>query len=166
MIRLAKINDLELILLIYDMARNFMAKTGNPTQWGKTWPPKELLIEDINNNRLYVLEDSEIYGVFALMQGSDKTYDIIEDGKWLNDKPYVTIHRIASSGKHSHILDEVVRYCFDTFMVDIRIDTHKDNITMNNALKRCGFDMCGIIYTHDGTKRIAYQREYKKGSIN
>lgn len=46
--------DLDRILQIYDRARSLMAETGNPTQWGGGYPPRELLEEDITSNRLFV----------------------------------------------------------------------------------------------------------------
>ena len=42
------------ILDIYAHAREFMAKNGNPTQWGDNYPSPELLEEDIDTNRLFV----------------------------------------------------------------------------------------------------------------
>ena len=46
--------DLPRILDIYARAREFMAKNGNPTQWGDNYPSPELLEEDIDTNRLFV----------------------------------------------------------------------------------------------------------------
>lgn len=166
MIRVAKTNDLDKILDIYSNARVFMKNNGNASQWANIWPPKELLIDDINNGNLYVLDDEGIYGVFMLKVGIDETYDKIYDGKWLNDNEYAVVHRIASAGIKSHILDEVVRYIDEVYNIDIRIDTHENNKVMINALNRCGFIKCGIIYTHDQTKRIAFQRCVKEKGTN
>ena len=44
-----------------------------------------------------VEEDGEITGVFAYMGGRDETYAYIEDGAWLSDDEYKTIHRVAAS---------------------------------------------------------------------
>ena len=46
--------DMARILDIYAHAREFMAKNGNPTQWGDNYPSPELLEEDIDTNRLFV----------------------------------------------------------------------------------------------------------------
>ena len=43
MIRCAKENDLPEILRIYEYARGFMARTGNPNQWTGGHPREELL---------------------------------------------------------------------------------------------------------------------------
>lgn len=47
--------DLDRILQIYDHARSLMAETGNPTQWGGGYPPRELLEEDITSDRKSVV---------------------------------------------------------------------------------------------------------------
>ena len=39
----------------------------------------------------------------------------------------------------------------------IRIDTHKDNSVMRNALLREGYRYCGIIHCWNGSERLAYQ---------
>ena len=40
--------DFAEIMKIYEFARNFMAKNGNPNQWGSTnWPPENLIHQDI-----------------------------------------------------------------------------------------------------------------------
>lgn len=47
MIRHAKYDDLDAIEEIYNIARKYMEDSGNPTQWGKTHPPLQLLKDDI-----------------------------------------------------------------------------------------------------------------------
>ena len=47
MFRGAVRGDLPQILQIYAHAREAMAASGNPTQWGDNFPPQELLEEDI-----------------------------------------------------------------------------------------------------------------------
>jgi len=55
-IRQARWEDLERILEIYAYAREFMARTGNPAQWGTYYPPREMLEGDIRAGNLYVAE--------------------------------------------------------------------------------------------------------------
>ena len=54
MFRGATRSDLPEILKIYARARETMAAAGNPAQWGASFPPEELLKEDIDSNRLFV----------------------------------------------------------------------------------------------------------------
>ena len=40
---------------------------------------------------------------------------------------------------------------------EVRIDTHRDNKTMQHVVTKHGFKRCGIIYLENGAPRIAYQ---------
>ena len=90
-----------------------MRKSGNLTQWINGYPSRELIIEDINRGINYVGqdEDNDIVMVFAFIIGNDPTYNIIENGEWLDDSPYGTIHRLASTGKYRGILKICIDYC-------------------------------------------------------
>ena len=94
--------------------------------------------------------------MFAFILGEDPTYSYIENGNWLSDKPYGTIHRIAGDGTVSGVVKTAVDYCRETIK-NIRIDTHENNKTMQHVLGKLGFSKCGIIYLEDGSPRIAYQ---------
>ena len=135
MIRLAKDKDLDAIMKIYETARKYMEETGNPSQWGKNHPPRELLEEDIKKEQLYVFtaEDGILHGVFAFIIGADPIYAYIEDGKWLNDKEYGTIHRIAGDGAVKGVFDNCLAFCRDQIS-NLRIDTHHDNSTMQHLI--------------------------------
>ena len=115
MFRGAVRGDLPQILQIYAHAREAMAASGNPTQWGDNFPPQELLEEDIDSNRLFVyVVNGQLLGVFAFILGADPTYQVIEDGAWLNDTlPYGTIHRLASSGKSKGVASAVIEWCLE-----------------------------------------------------
>ena len=154
-IRKAIWEDLPRIEEIYAYARKFMAETGNPNQWGNTTPQTCLLKDDIKKGNLYVLvHDHMIHGVFYFFIGPDPTYGIIEDGQWRSDTAYGTIHRIAGDGSGG-ILRSAVTFAKQAIS-HLRIDTHKDNLVMQSALARQGFEQRGIIYVEDGTERIAY----------
>ena len=157
MIRKAKLSDMEEILSVYEFARNFMRESGNPTQWAGGYPKRELLTDDIEKEQLYVIEeDGEINGVFAYMAGIDPTYGYIEDGAWLSDDEYKTIHRIASGKNGKGIMKKACDFCKEDFS-NLRIDTHHDNKKMQYLIEKNGFKYCGIIYLEDGSPRIAYQ---------
>lgn len=157
MIRLAQTGDLDRIMDIYSAARAFMRRSGNPTQWGDHHPPRDMLEQDIAQQHLYVwLEDGVIHGVFAFVLGDDPSYAHIEDGNWLNDEPYGTIHRIASSGETRGVFAQCLAFCRGLHG-NIRIDTHHDNLVMQQLVTRHGFVRCGIVYVSDGSPRIAYQ---------
>ncbi len=154
-IRKATQEDLPRIEEIYAYARKFMAKTGNPNQWGTTTPQTSQLEEDIRLGDLYVLiHDGKIHGVFYFYIGEDPTYGVIEDGQWRSDTPYGTIHRIAGDGCGG-VLAAAVAFG-KTKINHIRIDTHHDNKIMQHAVVKQGFRRSGIIHLDNGSPRIAY----------
>jgi hypothetical protein len=152
----AKMCDLKEILAIYERARKFMAENGNPHQWKNVHPPKDSLIENIGEQKLYVIKnDGIIDGVFFFDEGPDPTYDYIE-GKWMNDRKYCVIHRIASSGRTKGVLKTCVEWCLQV-CDNIKIDTHADNIIMQKSLEKLGFKHCGTIYVPNYGPMRAYQ---------
>ena len=100
--------------------------------------------------------DDNPHGVFVLIDGLEPTYQYIEDGNWLNDEPYITLHRIASDGKIHGVFKSAIDYC-KSICVNIRIDTHNNNKIMQKQIEKNGFERCGTIYVKDGSPRIAYQ---------
>lgn len=154
-VRPVAFEDLPAILDIYARARKFMADNGNPTQWGAEYPQRELLEEDIERDGLYVIVDgTQIRGVFMFVIGPDPTYAIIEDGAWHSDETYGTIHRIAGDGTGG-IFDACLKFCRGRCNY-LRIDTHENNRIMQHVVTKAGFRRCGIIYTDNGTPRIAF----------
>ena len=150
----AQLPDLGRIQEIYGYAREFMAKHGNPNQWGKTYPPIEQLRRDIAEEKLFVITDGQrIHGVFYFWIGQDPTYRRI-DGAWRSDSPYGTIHRIAGDGSGG-ILKTAVAFAEEK-IGHLRMDTHEDNRVMQSAVAKLGFQRRGIIYLANGSPRIAY----------
>lgn len=166
-IRHSSLHDLDTIMDIFAYARQFMKAHGNPNQWINGYPSAELIRQEINNGTSYVCENEnkEITGTFSFIPGEDPTYARIDDGNWLNDNPYYVIHRMATNGRQKGIAEACFKWCFD-HCDNIRVDTHHDNLVMQHILKKHGFRQCGIIYTHNGTSRIAYQRIVTKKEVS
>ena len=157
-IKLAALTDLDRIMDIYRHAQNDMIQSGNPDQWGHFYPDPELIKSDIENHECHIVcDNNEAHGVFALVSGPDPTYQIIEDGEWLNDDPYVVIHRLAGDGKIRGLFRCVLEYC-KNISGNIRVDTHRNNLKMQALIEKYGFERCGTIYVNDGSPRIAYQK--------
>ncbi len=157
-IRKAIVEDVAEIRCVYTKAKEYMDASGNPNQWQVGYPPQALLDDDIEKGQLYVLEENGIRGVFAFIPGIDPTYLKI-DGAWLNDAPYAAIHRIASDGEVRGVFGAIVAYCKEHVEsgVDLKVDTHHDNRTMQHVIEKQGFQKCGVIYLENGAPRIAYQ---------
>lgn len=154
----AAADDLPRILEIYECARRFMRKNGNPNQWNIHYPPQEVVEEDIEAGNLYAAEnETGLHGVFALIAGTDPTYLEIREGAWLSDTPYAAIHRVASDGSVHGFFSSAAAFCGEKHG-HLRIDTHADNFIMQHVVTKNGFIRCGIILTGDGTPRIAYEK--------
>lgn len=157
-IRIAETSELEVLMPIYDYARRFMIESGNRNQWVDNYPSESRIRADIENGNLFVIEESGIiHGAFVFIIGRDPTYDHITDGTWLSEDEYGTIHRVASDGKSSGIFAKVVDFCGQRIN-HLRIDTHKDNKIMRHLIEKSGFQRRGIIFTDNGSARIAYER--------
>ena len=156
-IRKATIDDLDVIMSIYRAAQDFMIESGNPNQWGHFYPSEDLVREDISKGISYVICDRDNpHGVFVLIDGLEPTYQYIENGSWINEEPYITLHRIASDGKLHGIFKSAIDYS-KSISDNIRIDTHSNNVIMQKQIEKNGFRKCGTIYVRDGSPRIAYQ---------
>lgn len=161
-IRKATEQDVSRIMQIYARAREFMAQTGNPNQWGPTnWPPETLIHQDIAQGKSYVCEhEDNVVGVFFFDCGKDvePTYAQIDDGSWLDDGPYGVVHRIASDGTARGTGQFCLEWAFAQ-CGHLRIDTHADNLVMQNLLRKLGFSHRGTIYVYeDHFPRLAFEK--------
>lgn len=155
-IRLATEKDIPKMREIFDYGREVQLKSGNLNQWAAGYPSDELIQEDLEAGAVHVLVDdtAEILGIMSLFTEPDPTYEEI-DGEWLNDEPYATIHRIATSGKVKGTGQQLIEWTQEKFD-NVRIDTHEDNEQMKYIVKKLGFIYCGVIYLADGDPRNAY----------
>ncbi len=157
-IRKATKEDLPSILIIYRNARTFMKEHGNPDQWGENYPDRDTVENDITHYQLFlVTEDNIILAVFVCTTDPEPAYET-SDCSWHSNSPYAVVHRVASSGKRSGITKLIFDYAREKTGY-IRIDTHRANIPMQNALASYGFLPTGTVYySRDGliTSRIAF----------
>lgn len=160
-IRKTKMEELDAVMEIYAYARQFMADHGNPNQWKKTNPPRERVEQDILEGKSHVcVEGDEILGVFYFAKEVDPTYVTIYEGTWLDDVEYAVVHRIASAGKAKGVGSFCMNWAYEQFP-NVKIDTHRDNVVMQNMLKKNGFVYCGIIHLVNGEERLAFQKASK-----
>lgn len=158
MIRKAIESDLLEIKNIVDKARELMKSSGNINQWVDGYPSIDVLLSDIRSGNAYLLlRENKAVAYFAMIDGSDPTYNLITKGSWLNDDSYGVLHRIASNGEAKGVFKEILLYASEHYS-NIRIDTHHDNKIMQRLLEQNGFVYCGVIFLADGSPRLAYQR--------
>lgn len=171
-IRLTTSDDLPILLDLFEAGKQLMAQRGNPHQWPKNYPGKECLLKDIEQNASYIIEENGvILGSFALLLGEDPTYKNIEQGAWLNDEPYGTIHRliIAPYAQKRGLARWVLATAETLLKVQgveqLRIDTHPNNIPMIKLIHAAGFIQCGKVMTENGTGRLAFHKVLKKEDL-
>ena len=168
-IRLANVNDIEKIIKVIDDAKLYL-RSQNSLQWNLPdgYPNKETMLNDINNQNCYILENNEaIIGTMTIIIGDDENYYEI-DGKWLTSRPYAQIHRIAIKNEYHHqklgvyMLMQAEKIIKEKAISSIKIDTHKANIPMIKTLEELGYTYCGEIVlkrTKEDNLRNAYEKE-------
>ena len=155
-IRKVLASDLDAVMEIVDAARGIMRASGNMRQWTGGYPDKTVMTADIRRGVCYGCEDDgKLSAVFSMIPGPDPTYTDIYGGAWLNEEPYLVVHRIASLPECHGVMDAVLNFCY-RHCDNIRIDTHRDNSIMRHCLQKAGFAYCGIIYLANGDERLAF----------
>lgn len=160
-LRLTTINDIEDVMAIINEAKSYFKEQGID-QWQDGYPNTDTIINDINNHEAYVLEDNgEVIATAMISKNIEPTYNYIE-GKWLQNNPYLVVHRIAiknnqkGKGLAKVILDEALK--IHPNFPSIRMDTHDDNLSMQRFLIKYGFTYCGTIYLESKDTRRAYEK--------
>jgi hypothetical protein len=157
-IREAKPIDIPEILQVMEAAKKIMRSSGNMHQWGDGYPSEAVICSDMEKHGGFVIEDAgRLVGYFAFLPSPEPTYSKIYEGEWIDDSlPYHVIHRIASYPEIHGVFKDIMDFCFSR-EVNIRIDTHKDNLIMQHNIEKHGFAYCGIIHLASGDERLAYQ---------
>lgn len=164
-IRNVEEKDLDIVDDLFNEGREYFRKHGI-NQWQSEpggYPSKKDVMKDMENGGGFVVvEDDQVIGYSYIHELDESNYHYIE-GKWLNDEPYVVVHRTcvsnASKGKGigSLFFSKAKEICVENDLHSIRVDTHQDNLSMQRLLEKNGFVKCGIIYVQDGSPRYAYQ---------
>ena len=156
--------DLNSIMNIVRQAQSYF-KNHEINQWQDNYPNLETINNDIKINTGYVLlKNNIVVGIATVIFEFEKNYEYIYNGEWVNNDEYVVIHRMAIDsnykgiGLSSIIIKNIEQICLEKGIHSIRIDTHKENISMLKMLSKTGFNYCGIIYLEDKSKRLAFQK--------
>lgn len=160
--------DIPEVMRIINQAQEYFKEKGID-QWQDNYPNSEVISNDIDNNYSHVLiKDGNIVATVAIILGVDESYNKIYHGKWLSNGEYGVIHRIAVDNdvKGMGLAHEVIKYtenlCSKNNIHSIKIDTHKENMAMQNLLKKSGFEYCGIIYLDrsNDVERVAFEKVF------
>ena len=159
--------DIPGIMKIISDARRRLADAGI-NQWQDGYPDEAAIRNDVEKGNGWVTDDSEFPGpaaYAAIVKGPDPYYAEIKDGSWLYpDEPYFVIHRICVRDGRTHrgLAARLIRQAFLLAVsegVNLRIDTHPDNLRMQHLAASAGFVRCGIVQVRDGA-RIAYELHF------
>ena len=162
----AKQAELDEIMNLIEGSRKIMIANGNPNQWPAGYPSKDMVAKDLAEKKCRIIKFNDtVAGSFVVTAGPDPTYLKIFDGHWLNDSPYIVIHRVTSNPRFQGVFSAVIAYC-KALNGHIRVDTHKDNTIMQHLLKKHGFEYCGLIHIENGEERLAFEINSCKNPAN
>lgn len=163
-----KEKDIEQVVLIFNQAKQYFKEAGiNQWQTGLNgYPSEKDVIQDIRTGIGYcAIEDDHVVGYACIVNIDDPNYQKI-DGKWLNDNPYVVIHRSCvrneykGRGIFTMFVEKAKEIAKEKGLTDLRIDTHRDNKSMQRSIAKNGFVECGVVFVmeQEDPYRIAYQK--------
>lgn len=164
--RKATLKDLDQVMIAVEDARAFLKEQGNG-QWQDGYPNINDFVNDINNNRLFVVSDdndsSIIVGVCALTY-REEDYHHLYEGEWLTDLPYMVMHRVAVRKEYRH--QGYGKKLFEVFIKQaelegyhsLRIDTHSGNLVMRNIITFFGFSYCGKAILTPNKDRMVFEK--------
>lgn len=165
--RQANISDLDQIVEIIELSKKYLKET-KVDQWQDGYPAKEDLRRDIESGNSYVLTNKdEIVATTVISLDGESTYNSIFNGEWIINEEYIVMHRVAVHDKYKgkgifkELIKEAESLALNKGISSIKIDTHRDNISMQRALVKNNFKRCGIIYLEDGSERIAFEKVIK-----
>ncbi|WP_416176485.1 GNAT family N-acetyltransferase [Clostridium sp.] len=156
--------DIDAIISIIKQAQAYF-KTHGINQWQNNYPNVDIIANDIRRKNSYALfKDNILVSTAAISFDGEKSYEHIYKGRWISNSRYAVIHRVAvesslkGKGLASILIKNLEKYCARNFVHSIKIDTHKDNISMQKLLKKNKFQYCGIIYLPNGDERMAFEK--------
>lgn len=154
--------DIDSIMTIINQAKKYFKDQGI-NQWQDGYPNYDSILVDVKNKESFVIkENDEVIATCMVSIQKEPTYKNIYEGKWLNQDPYLVIHRVAvredMKGKQvaSFMINQAIQMYPD--LHNVRMDTHHDNISMQRLLEKNDFKYCGIIYLVSGDPRKAFQK--------
>lgn len=162
--RLAKEIDREKIEKIYEDG-SLKLKSLGINQWQGNEKPDLNNFSNLNeNNIIYILEDKEIIVSTLIIYDKDEDYENNLVGTWNSPKPYVALHRIATlsgarkKGYGRKIIEFAENYAKENNFKSVRVDTHRENKSMQNLLNSMEYNYVGIVYLGGKRERFAYEK--------
>ena len=147
-IRKAEITDLDNIMSMYQSCINGMIKNGID-QWDSTYPNSQVIVNDINNNTYYIIEQENIIGGITIDKNQDPTY---LDIKWEDqENKFLSVHRLAVKENYwgQGIGKKLMLFAEKLVVINklrsIRLDTYSGNPYAMLFYKKLGYKKLGSI---------------------
>lgn len=134
-------------------------------QWqGQDKPNLDNFKNLIANKNIFVLEDKEKVVSTVIIYDYDLDYEKNLDGKWNIPKAYLALHRIGTlesernKGYGRKIIEFAESYARENNFKSVRIDTHRENKSMQNLLKSMNYIYVGLVYLDGKNERLAFEK--------
>lgn len=160
--------DLKDIMRIIADAQQYFCARGID-QWQNGYPNEQAIRNDMARGESYVVckGEGDVVATAMITFDPDPNYAKIYEGEWLlpDAKTYGTIHRIAvdlahrGTGIAEWIVARAEQMCIKRGAESLRIDTHRDNLSMQRVAEKREMKHCGTIYLADGAERLAYEKK-------
>lgn len=166
--RKTEYSDIPCVLGMISEAQRYMKENGID-QWQNGYPNEDAVKGDIDRGESFIGVDGETgkpIVTAAISLRGEPTYGYI-DGQWRYDEPYIVVHRVAvsNSAKGRGIAGQLFAfaesYALKNGFEFMRIDTHRDNLSMRRCIEKFGFEYCGVIYLADSSERLAFDYAIK-----
>lgn len=146
-LKLAEVNDLDIINNIYKNAINNMINN-NIFQWDEIYPNKYILEDDIKKKHLYkIILENNIISAFVLNKEYEKEY---LDGKWeYIGNNFMVLHRLCLDIKYqkkgfgTKIMLLIEEYLINKGINAIKLDAFSKNPNAIKLYNRLGYKKVG-----------------------
>ncbi len=159
----ATVNDILWIMQAIELCRPILASQQSD-QWQGKEPSLKTIQNDVKQKQFYLLKNrNQSIGGAALLS-KDDAYDHLMSGSWLNQDPYIVIHRFfVHPTFHGQKLGKVLLTCIEDLVwasgtQNIRLDTHERNAPMRGLLKSLNYVEVGRVNLPQAGERLVYHK--------
>lgn len=150
MIRFAKIQEIRQIVAITQTCALDLVQQ-NIYQWNEHYPSKQIFINDVKRNELYVLEkENQIIGCIVLTLKMDKEYKSVP---WLTpNKNNLYVHRLAihpdfqHQGNAQELMNFAENFAKRNNCNSVRLDTFSKNLRNQKFYTKRGYIKVGAVF--------------------
>lgn len=163
-IRLARVEDIEKIIDIMYREKKIMKEAGI-NQWDDSYPTREIYINDINREELFLVEVEGKIGAFGVINKDvDKEYEKI---KWSIVDICYSMHRVivdsslGIKGLATALFQHMEKLAKDEGIKTIHIDTYIENYKAQKLFIKLGYRRVEEFRLKEGMKNfVAFEKNF------